>query len=348
VNKIDPDGQLWIWDKAKQVVKGAAEKGKRAVKKVVDKGAEVAKAAVETVKEAGQAVVKTGKSIVHKGAEIASSGAKKVKRGIATAGAKAKKKKDKIVRQVKESGTRAKEKAVVAAKVVRSYGSGVVDAGVSAIQGIGAVLDDPGQAAKNIGNAVLHPVLTGQAIWDEISTAFTEDVINGDRYSRARFAGRLTGELALILVGTKGVDKAAKAAKAANLSEKAGEAARIFNRLVAEETGSVNLNLLVPKRAGRAAEGISSYTKSNLKLGKQMHKAYKTEEVVPGVKLKEYILPSGKRPDFIDFENKVIYELKPYNPRGIKQGHKQLEMYRNEIESIGDYGTGWRTQLDTY
>ncbi len=119
VNKIDPDGQLWIWDKTKQVVKGAAEKGKRAVRKVVNKGTEVVKAAVETVKGAGQAVVKTGKSIVHKGAEIASSTKRKVKKGIATGKAKVQKKKEQVVQRGKEVLTRGKERAIAAGQAAK-------------------------------------------------------------------------------------------------------------------------------------------------------------------------------------------------------------------------------------
>ncbi|MDT3368956.1 MAG: hypothetical protein LIR40_09965 [Bacteroidota bacterium] len=45
-----------------------------------------------------------------------------------------------------------------------------------------------------------------------------------------------------------------------------------------------------------------------------------------GVRIKEYMLPSRKRIDFIDLEKKIIYELKPNNPRAIKQGDKQLKM----------------------
>lgn len=56
-------------------------------------------------------------------------------------------------------------------------------------------------------------------------------------------------------------------------------------------------------------------TKSNLDLGKKVHKEYKAGDVDYITKFKEYNLPSGKRVDFIDFENKTVYELKPYNPR---------------------------------
>ena len=62
----------------------------------------------------------------------------------------------------------------------------------------------------------------------------------------------------------------------------------------------------------------NGYTNSNLDLGKIVHKEYKAGDADNITKFKEYTLPSGKRVDFIDFENKIVYELKPYNPRQIK------------------------------
>ncbi|MHC1722091.1 MAG: RHS repeat-associated core domain-containing protein [Aminipila sp.] len=88
------------------------------------------------------------------------------------------------------------------------------------------------------------------------------------------------------------------------------------------------------------------FTKSSLKLGQEMHKAYKADLVDDITKFKEFSLPSGKRIDYIDFETKTIYELKPYNPRQIKAGTKQLEGYLKEVEE--EFGKGWKTVLDTY
>ncbi|MFZ5351083.1 MAG: peptidoglycan-binding protein, partial [Bacillota bacterium] len=88
------------------------------------------------------------------------------------------------------------------------------------------------------------------------------------------------------------------------------------------------------------------YTKSSLKMGQEKHKAYKADIADNITKFKEFRLPSGKRIDYIDFETKTIYELKPYNPNGIKSGTKQLDGYLKEVESI--YGDGWKTVLDTY
>lgn len=50
--------------------------------------------------------------------------------------------------------------------------------------------------------------------------------------------------------------------------------------------------------------------------------------------------------DYIDFETKTVYELKPNNPRQIKNGTRQLENYRKEL--VEEFGDGWTTVLDTY
>ena len=81
-------------------------------------------------------------------------------------------------------------------------------------------------------------------------------------------------------------------------------------------------------------------------MGQDVHKEYKQDEVNFITKFKEYRLPSKKRIDFIDFETKTIYELKPYNPNQIKNGTKQLKGYLEEVESL--FGPGWTTVLDTY
>lgn len=82
---------------------------------------------------------------------------------------------------------------------------------------------------------------------------------------------------------------------------------------------------------------VKGYTKSNLKLGQQMHKMYKINEVVEGVAVKEYGKIKGIRPDFVDFRTNTIYELKPNNPRAIKQGWKQLHKYQQMFQQ--EYGS---------
>ena len=60
-------------------------------------------------------------------------------------------------------------------------------------------------------------------------------------------------------------------------------------------------------------------------------------------KIKEYVLPSGKRVDFINFENKIVYELKPNNPNQIRKGTKQLAGYLEEIETV--FGKGYSSRF---
>jgi hypothetical protein len=95
--------------------------------------------------------------------------------------------------------------------------------------------------------------------------------------------------------------------------------------------------------ANNAAKGGVQYTKSSLKQGQEMHKAYHAGEVG-----KEFRLPSGKRIDFLDVNNRAIHELKPFNPRAMRQGYKQLDTYLEEIQSIPRYQGDWKLILDTY
>ena len=50
----------------------------------------------------------------------------------------------------------------------------------------------------------------------------------------------------------------------------------------------------------------------------------------------------GGRIDFLDDINKIIYELKPNNPRGIKEGIKQLQRYKKAL------GEGYELILELY
>lgn len=78
-----------------------------------------------------------------------------------------------------------------------------------------------------------------------------------------------------------------------------------------------------------------------------MHSGYKAAEHAPAVgKYKEFMGIKGIRPDFVDFGTKTIYELKPYNPRGIQLGTKHLNNYKSLFEQ--NYGGTWNTVLDFY
>ena len=99
--------------------------------------------------------------------------------------------------------------------------------------------------------------------------------------------------------------------------------------------------------AKEAAKGGVQYTKSSLALGREMHAGYKVAEHAPALgRFKEFTGIKGIRPDFVDFGTKTIYELKPFNPRGIQLGTKQLNNYKSLFEQ--NYGGTWKTVLDHY
>ncbi|MGP3611023.1 RHS repeat-associated core domain-containing protein, partial [Anoxybacteroides rupiense] len=89
------------------------------------------------------------------------------------------------------------------------------------------------------------------------------------------------------------------------------------------------------------------YTKSNFQLGRQMHKKYMAHlhDELKG-RIKEYKGIKGIRPDFVDFNTRTIYELKPYNPRAIARGKRQLKKYKRMFEQ--ERGGKWKTILHVY
>lgn len=61
---------------------------------------------------------------------------------------------------------------------------------------------------------------------------------------------------------------------------------------------------------------------------------------------KEYNGVRGVRPDFVDMNTRTIFELKPNNPRSIKQGWNQLAKYKMIYEQ--ELGGSWKIVLDVY
>ena len=111
-------------------------------------------------------------------------------------------------------------------------------------------------------------------------------------------------------------------------------------------TGVGGLSKLGMKFFAKNALKHPPFTKSSLARGREMHKAYKAG-MDDGINtFKEFTGIRGIRPDFVDFGTKTIYELKPFNPRGIKSGLAQLEKYRSQFEGV--YGGVWNTVLDLY
>ncbi len=62
--------------------------------------------------------------------------------------------------------------------------------------------------------------------------------------------------------------------------------------------------------------------------------------------IKEFRLPSGLRPDAVNFNTKQVLELKPNNARAIRLGWKQVGGYVDELNR--EFGGGWSGNVVTY
>ena len=83
-------------------------------------------------------------------------------------------------------------------------------------------------------------------------------------------------------------------------------------------------------------------TKSAAAYGREMHKTYD----YGGNYTREFPLGSAGRADAVDFDNHIVYELKPDNEQAIRKGWKQLDRYVAELEQR--YGGSWIRILVTY
>ncbi|MFI6700569.1 hypothetical protein ACIBJC_16605 [Streptomyces sp. NPDC050509] len=78
--------------------------------------------------------------------------------------------------------------------------------------------------------------------------------------------------------------------------------------------------------------------------GRQTHLNYKNA-LGAGYNF-EVRLPSGLRPDAVDWENRVVRELKSDAPSSQATGRRQLQNYVDELEEMT--GQSWTGHLDTY
>ena len=85
----------------------------------------------------------------------------------------------------------------------------------------------------------------------------------------------------------------------------------------------------------------SGFTKSTVSAGRKIHQGYKATNNFPKMG-KEFRGIKGIRPDYIDFNTRTIYELKPMNPRGVRSGIRQLQRYNKAL------GGGFNLKLELY
>ena len=169
-------------------------------------------------------------------------------------------------------------------------------------------------------NPVMRKDIDG-AFWDTffdiVSLAVSVCEVIANPTDPWAWAG-LAGDVVDLVPFVTGVGEVTRAVKAAN---KAGDVLTI--QKAADFTDD----------AADIIKGLdrsSGFTKSTRSAGTQIHKGYKVG--MPG---KEYDKIKGIRIDYLDMDNKVIYELKPFNPRSFKLGVRQLEKYNQKLD--GEY-----------
>ncbi len=79
---------------------------------------------------------------------------------------------------------------------------------------------------------------------------------------------------------------------------------------------------------------------------KHIFEEYKKDCVNNQSTYKNYVLPSGRKVDYIDFDSRTFYLLRPYNDNLEKRYKKQLKRYLYELETT--FGGTWNYVIDTY
>ena len=169
-------------------------------------------------------------------------------------------------------------------------------------------------------NPVMRKDIDG-AFWDTffdiVSLAVSVCEVIANPTDPWAWAG-LAGDVVDLVPFVTGVGEVTRAVKAAN---KAGDVLTIQKAAAFTDDAADII---------KGLDRSSGFTKSTRSAGTQIHKGYKVG--MPG---KEYDKIKGIRIDYLDMDNKVIYELKPFNPRSVKQGVRQLEKYNQKLD--GEY-----------
>ncbi|MGG0052761.1 T7SS effector LXG polymorphic toxin [Bacillus atrophaeus] len=110
--------------------------------------------------------------------------------------------------------------------IVKGVGVGLYDVGKDTVTGIWDFITDPGETLSALGNAVIHPVKTYDAVSTAIEESYQKDMVNGDAYSRSRWVTYAIGSVAAAVVGTKGAGAINKADAAGKVINKAGQAGK--------------------------------------------------------------------------------------------------------------------------
>ncbi|ATU26992.1 hypothetical protein BMJ37_09635 [Bacillus velezensis] len=125
-----------------------------------------------------------------------------------------------------EQAQQMKEAGEVTWDILKGAGVGLYDVGKDTVTGLWDFITDPGETLSALGNAVLHPVKTYDAVTAAIEESYQKDMVNGDAYSRSRWVTYAVGSVAVAVVGTKGAGAVNKADAAGKVINKAGQAGK--------------------------------------------------------------------------------------------------------------------------
>ncbi|AUJ59119.1 T7SS effector LXG polymorphic toxin [Bacillus velezensis] len=125
-----------------------------------------------------------------------------------------------------EQAKQREEAGEVTWDILKGAGVGLYDVGKDTVTGLWDFITDPGETLSALGNAVLHPVKTYDAVSAAIEESYQKDMVNGDAYSRSRWVSYAIGSAAVAVVGTKGAGAVNKADAAGKVINKAGQAGK--------------------------------------------------------------------------------------------------------------------------
>ncbi|QWQ26713.1 hypothetical protein JNUCC22_10015 [Bacillus sp. JNUCC-22] len=125
-----------------------------------------------------------------------------------------------------EQAKQMEEAGEVTWDILKGAGVGLYDVGKDTVTGLWDFITDPGETLLALGNAVLHPVKTYDAVSAAIEESYQNDMVNGDAYSRSRWVTYAIGSAAVAVVGTKGAGAVNKADAAGKVISKAGQAGK--------------------------------------------------------------------------------------------------------------------------
>ncbi|MEH7098705.1 T7SS effector LXG polymorphic toxin [Bacillus velezensis] len=125
-----------------------------------------------------------------------------------------------------EQAKQLEEAGEVTWDILKGAGVGLYDVGKDTVSGLWDFITDPGETLSALGNAVLHPVKTYDAVSAAIEESYQKDMVNGDAYSRSRWVTYAIGSAAVAVVGTKGAGAVNKADAAGKVINRAGQAGK--------------------------------------------------------------------------------------------------------------------------